>query len=242
MSGTQPLVGERRVDQCQPGALSQRVMLEPGQEPGRQRFGREWATVGVPVRQRRQQLALPAGHRLSRANPDPGEKPQLGRIREQLDHGQVTQRPHRQPQPEQRGAAADEHLPANGIDPQLAVLVGVQLDGVMAGPEPPRLSVVHRWCPGRCSDQVIDLTGGDRHHPAARLRDHAAHLPSCVLRVSRPERNRQGPKTAQNADQRPALGEARAGRGTVSAGNRHDHGLRARAGPTFGPGWDSRKT
>ena len=87
-------------------------MLEPGEEPGGQRAGGERATVSVPVRQRRQHLALPAGHRLGRTQSYPGEQPQPVRVREQFDDGQVPERAHREPQPEQGGAAADEHLPA----------------------------------------------------------------------------------------------------------------------------------
>jgi hypothetical protein len=69
--------------------------------------------------------------------------------------------PHPEPQPEQGGAAAYEHLPADRIHPQLAVLVAIQLDRGLADPEPPRLRIVHRRRTGRGRDQVASLIGQD---------------------------------------------------------------------------------
>ena len=65
-----------------------------------------------------------------------------------------------QPQPEQGGTAADQHLPAGRVGPQLAPRVAPQLDRAGADPEPPRLSVVHRW---RCHGGIQQV--GD-HLPA----------------------------------------------------------------------------
>ena len=153
------------------------------------------------------------------AHPDPGEQPQLGRVREQLDDRQVPQRPHRQPQPEQRGAAADEHLPADA-DPPAACGAGrrtarsrTRRPGTATAGCCAPMVPWPRWRSGNRPDRPGSA-------PPARSAFAVMLLtcPSCVLRVSRSEGNRQGPKTAQNPDQRPALGEARAGRGTVFRG------------------------
>jgi hypothetical protein len=94
-------------------------MLQAGQQPGRQRAGRERAAVRVPVRDRVQHLAFQAVSRRCGAGAHPGHQPQLRRIWQQLGHRQVAQGADRQAQPEQGGAAADQHFPAGRVGPQL---------------------------------------------------------------------------------------------------------------------------
>lgn|GEM_PF-4829742 len=103
-----PLVGSGRLF----------VALQPGEQPVRQRPGVERAAMRVPVRQRLQHPPLGLGHRRLGAKPHPGEQP--GRVGKKLDLGQVVQRAHRQAQPEQCGAAADDHLAADRVQPELA--------------------------------------------------------------------------------------------------------------------------
>ena len=102
---------------AQRGSLGQRVVLDPGQQPGGQGTGGERAAVRVAQRQGVQQVAFGGTQRDGPAQRHAGQQPQLGRFREQFHDRHVAQRPDRQPQPVQSGAAADEHLPAVPVRP-----------------------------------------------------------------------------------------------------------------------------
>src|SRR5262249_10335252 len=82
----------------------------------------------------------------------------------------------------------DDHLPADGINPQLAALVGIQLDRMLAGPETPGLRIVHGRRAGRRRDQIVDLIGRDRHRPPTGVRGHALYLPARAVIVAHPGR------------------------------------------------------
>jgi hypothetical protein len=101
-----------RVDEGQRATLGEGVVLQPGQQAGRYRARVERTTVGVPVRQCRQHPAFRRGDRRLRAEGHPGQQPGLGRLGKQAHRGQVAQPAHREPEPEQRRAAGDQHLPA----------------------------------------------------------------------------------------------------------------------------------
>ncbi len=170
----QPLIGQARFDDLQRRAFGQSIMLEAGQQPRWQRIERERATVRVPVRQRHEHLLLNARHRLGRAQRDPGQQPQPARLGQQAHDGTVPERTHREPQPEQGGAAADQHLPARPVRRQLAARVAVQLDHGLPRHEAPRLGVVHRRCPGRGRDQGSSVAGQDRRFQDSALGHRSA--------------------------------------------------------------------
>ena len=176
----QALIGDGRLDERQRCTLGERVALQPGEQPIRQRPGVEWAAMRVPVRQRMQHPPLGLGHRRLGAKPHPGEQP--GRVRKQLHLGQVAQRAHRQAQPEQCSAAADDHLAADRVQPELAAGVAIELDHVPADVKPPRLRVVDRRRARRRLDQVVDLISRDCNG------SHAHHLTSSLPAFPRPNR------------------------------------------------------
>ncbi len=158
----QPVSGQALADERQRRAFDQRVVLQPREQPGRQLGRHEGPAVGVPVRHSREHPPLQLVQRDNAGalgDPHPGQQPQLRGIRQQLDHGQVPEGPDRQPQPEQRRAAADQHLPAERVVARPALGIGPQLDRLGVDPEPPRLAVMDRRRPGRRGDQVLGVAG-----------------------------------------------------------------------------------
>jgi hypothetical protein len=105
--------------------LGDRVVLKSDQQAARQRAGEVRAPARMPVRQRLDQAALGVGHRLARAKPDRGEKVGSLWIGQHADQRLIAERSDREPQAEQRGAAADQHLPAVQVAAEPAGRIGI---------------------------------------------------------------------------------------------------------------------
>ena len=209
----QPDGGQAVADERQRGAFGQRVVLESRQQPDRQRLRQERPAMGVPARHGREHPPLhlvqpdEAG---APGDPHPGQQPELRRIRQQADDGHVPEGPDGQPQPEQRRAAADQHLAADRVVARLARGIGPQLDRVLADPEPPRLAVMDRRRPRGRGDQVLGAAG-EKPRSFRRALGHArfrvAHPPT----IPRPGRQRPGSLARQPRGEGPGGPRARRG-------------------------------
>jgi hypothetical protein len=196
----QPVGGQSLADERQRRAFDQRVVLQPGEQPGRQRLRQERPAMGVPVRHGREHPPLKLVQRDdpstpgARGDPHPGQQPQLRRIRQQIHHGQVPEGPDGQPQPEQRRAAADQHLPADRVVTRLARGIGPQLDHLRVDTEPPWLAVMDRRRAGRGGDQVPGVAG-EKPRLFRRFRralGHAGLLGAHALTITRRAGRRLG--------------------------------------------------
>jgi hypothetical protein len=147
----------------------------PGRPAAPRAAGRRRTAPVYAPRQRLEHQALCRCRRLGRAEADPGNQAGPRPAREQVDHRREPQRPHPEPQPEQRGAAADQHVPACRVRSQPAVRISMQLDRV-----PPHRNR-HGWVlctdgAGGRRDQEVSLTGRDRHQLKGLVLGHFAHL------------------------------------------------------------------
>ncbi len=129
------------VHERQRRTLGDSGVLQTDQQSARQRARDVCAAVRVPMWQSADHAALPVGQR--RPLTDPSRRQQAGslRCRQQADNRPIPQRPDREPQAEQRGSTADQHLPACHVGAEFAAGIGVELDCVGRDPEQPRLRI-----------------------------------------------------------------------------------------------------
>jgi hypothetical protein len=136
------------VKDVQHGAFEPGCLGESGQHGRRHRAAAERSAVGVPPGDGCIQLALRRLRAVRPGEADRGQQQRLTRIGEQLDNGLAARNGGCQAQVEQCGAARDvDGATVRVAVPQRPCRVGMQLDSVSVAPdpEPPGLSVVHRW-------------------------------------------------------------------------------------------------
>jgi hypothetical protein len=121
----QPLVRRAVADHRQRRVFGFGVGPKPVEQALGQRAGFERAAVRVPMRRRLEHRPFLWCHGSQTARPHPGQQRPPTGFGKQVDLGLVVQRADREPQAEQGGAAADDHLPAREVFHQLAAGVGI---------------------------------------------------------------------------------------------------------------------